>query len=130
LLDTSTVISLEEIDPDSLPEQSAVAAITFAELAAGPPATSDDDERSRRQHRLQWAEATFDPIPFDAAAARAFGRIYAAVAAGGRKARGRRAVDLLIAATALAADLTLYTRDARDFADLEELLDVRPVRLT
>lgn len=101
-----------------------MAAITLAELAAGPHATTDALERSRRQDRLQRAEATFDPIPFDHEAARAYGRIYAAVAATGRKARGQRAVDLLIAATSLAADLPLYTRNAADFEDLRGLIDV------
>ena len=113
LLDTSVVIDLERIDPSSLPAEVAVSALTLAELAAGPHATTDPEERARRQDRLQRAEATFSPLPFDAKAARAYGRIYAAVAAQGRKARGRRAVDLLIAATALAEGLPLYTRNPR-----------------
>lgn len=102
----------------------AVSAITLAELAAGPHATADTAERGRRQDRLQRAEATFDPIPFDASAARAYGRVYAATVSAGRKARGRRAIDLLIAATALAAQLPVYTRNPADFAELESLLDV------
>ncbi|MEJ7570400.1 MAG: hypothetical protein WKF41_19325, partial [Gaiellaceae bacterium] len=77
--------------------------------------------------RLQRAEATFDAIPFDAAAARAYGRLYAEVAAAGRKARGRRALDLLIAATALAAELPLYTRNPSDFDGLGALIDVTAV---
>ena len=124
LLDTSVLIDLDTIDPAQLPVQVAVSAITMAELAAGPHAASDADERGRRQDRLQRAEAAFDPLPFDADTARAYGRIYAAVAAAGRKARGARAVDLLIAATACAADLPLYTRNAADFAALEGLVDV------
>lgn len=99
----------------------------MAELAAGPHATADPDERARRQERLQRAEATFAPLPFDANAARAFGRVYAAVAAKGRKARGRRAIDLLIAATAIAEGLPLYTRNPDDFRGLTELLEVRTV---
>jgi predicted nucleic acid-binding protein len=98
--------------------------VTFAELSAGPHATADPAERARRQDRLQRAEAVFDPLPLDAGAARAYGRVYAAVAAGGRKARGRRAVDLLIAATALAADLPLYTRNPRDFTGLDDLIEI------
>jgi predicted nucleic acid-binding protein len=124
LIDTSVVIDLDVVDPALLPLEVAVSAVTFAELSAGPHATTDPVERARRQDRLQRAEAVFDPLPFDAGAARAYGRIYAAVAAGGRKARGRRAVDLLIAATGLAADLPLYTRNPRDFAGLDALVEI------
>ncbi len=124
MIDTSVVIELENIDPSRLPVQVAVSAITMAELAAGPHATSESDERARRQDRLQRAEAAFDPLPFDAEAARAYGRIYAAVVAAGRKARGARAVDLLIAATACAAELPLYTRNGEDFRAIEGLVDL------
>ena len=95
----------------------------MAELAAGPHAADDPHERARRQDRLQRAEAAFHPLPFDANAARAYGRIYAAVAAAGRTARGPREVDLLIAATALAAGLPLYTRNADHFRALDHLVD-------
>ena len=124
LIDTSVVIDLESIDPADLPLEIAVSAVTMAELAAGPHATSDPAERARRQDRLQRAEATFDPLPFDAAAARAYGRVFAAVRSAGRQARGRRAVDLLIAATAVAAGLPLYTRNPDDFASVSDLLDI------
>jgi predicted nucleic acid-binding protein len=124
LIDTSVVIDLERIEAADLPLEIAVSAVTMAELAAGPHATRDPDERARRQDRLQRAEATFVPLPLDAAVARAYGRIYAVVAAGGRKARGRRAVDLFIAATALAAGLPLYTRNPDDFAGLSGLLEI------
>lgn len=124
LIDTSVVIDLTEIDLERLPAEIAISAVTLAELAAGPHATTDPAERARRQDRLQRAEATFEPLPMDAAAARAYGRIYAAVAVSGRKARGRRAMDLLIAATALAAGLPLYTRNPDDFAGLSDLLDI------
>jgi predicted nucleic acid-binding protein len=124
LIDTSVVIDLPRITPASLPNELAVSAVTLAELAAGPHATSDPDERARRQDRLQRAEAAFDPIPFDGEAARAYGRVYAAVAAAGGKARGRRAVDLLIAATALAAGLPLYTRNPADFAAAKKVVEV------
>ncbi|CAB4362691.1 MAG: PIN domain-containing protein [Actinobacteria bacterium] len=124
LLDTSVVIDLERLDPAHLPVESAVSAITMAELAAGPHATDDPAERARRQDRLQRAEAVFDPLPFDAEASRAYGRVYAAVVGAGRKARGARAVDLLIAATACAQGLPLYTRNPDDFAALHELVEV------
>ena len=124
LLDTSVVIDLDQLDPSKLPLEVAVSAVTMAELAAGPHAASDADERGRRQDRLQRAEAAFDPLPFDSEAARAYGRVYAAVTAAGRKARGARAVDLLIAATACASGLPLYTRNGADFEALEDLVDV------
>lgn len=124
LLDTSVVIALDRLAPEVLPEQAAIAALTLAELSAGPHATSDAEERARRQDRLQRVEATFSPLPFDDVAARAYGRIYGAVAAGGRKARGRRAVDLLIAAVALSRGLPLYTCNPDDFASLPDDLVV------
>lgn len=124
VLDTSVLIDLEDIHSESLPEEVAVSSLTMAELAAGPHSTTDPDERSRRQDRLQRAEAAFDPLPFDSDAARAYGRVFAAVTAAGRKARGARAVDLLIAATALAAGLPLYTRNGRDFEALDDLITV------
>ena len=124
LIDTSVVIEIERIAANALPDEVAVSAITFAELAAGPHATDDLSERARRQDRLQRAEATFEPIPFDRSAARAYGLVYAATVSAGRKARGRRAVDLLIAATAVAAEIPLYTRNPSDFGGLDGLLEV------
>jgi predicted nucleic acid-binding protein len=129
LLDTSVVIDLDRLDPGALPETLAVSSITMAELTAGPHATGDPDERARRQERLQRAEATFDPLPFDVAAARAYGRIYVAATSTGRKARGQRAVDLLIAAIALAGGFALYTRNPDDFAPLAKILEVVSVGL-
>ena len=125
LLDTSVVIDHDLLDPAQLPEASAVSAITIAELTIGPLAARNDDERARRQDRLHWAVATWDPLPFDASAARAYGRIRSALMARGRV--GRRFADLLIAATALAHDLPLYTRNPGDLTGLERLLAVRPV---
>jgi len=124
LLDTSVLIDLDKIDVSVLPIAVAVSVLTMAEVAAGPHATDDPAERARRQDRLQRAEAAFDPLPFDGEAARAYGRIVAAVMAAGRKARGTRAVDLLIAATALSAGLPLYTRNGNDFRALDGLVDV------
>lgn len=124
IIDTSVVIDLEDVPAGDLPAEMAVSAVTLAELAAGPHATTDAAERARRQDRLQRAEATFDPLPVDANVARAYGRIYAAVGGAGRKARGARSLDLLIAATALASDLPLYTRKPDDFGGTESLIDV------
>jgi predicted nucleic acid-binding protein len=124
LLDTSVVIDLERLPIDALPLEAAISAVTMAELAAGPHATSDPAERAIRQDRVQRAEAAFDPLPFDIAASRAYGRVYAAVAAAGRKARGARAVHLLIAATACSNGVPLYTRNPDDFAGLDDLIDI------
>lgn len=124
VLDTSVIIDLDQLDPSQLPIEVAVSAITMAELAAGPHATSDAHERARRQDRLQRTEAAFDPLPFDSDTARAYGRVFGAVAAAGRKARGARAADLLIAATALATGLPLYTRNGNDFRAVEDLVEI------
>ena len=124
VIDTSVVIDLEQIEPSRLPLALAVSSLTMAELAAGPHATNDADERARRQDRFQRAEAVFDPLPFDAEAARAYGRVFAAISATGRTARGARAVDLLIAATACGAGLPLYTRNVEDFRGLEGFIEV------
>jgi predicted nucleic acid-binding protein len=105
-------------------EETSIAAITLAELAAGVHATHDPHERAVRQDRLQRVEATLEAIPFDADAARAYGRVFAAVVAGGRRARGKRAVDLLIAATAASAGLALYTRNPADFSGLKGVIEV------
>lgn len=127
LIDTSVVVDLEQVDPAKLPMEIAISAITLAELASGPHATTDAGERARRQDRLQRAEATFEPLPIDAEVARAYGRVYAAVAASSRKAGGRRAFDLLIAATAVAAGLPLYTRNPDDFTSLSDILQIVPI---
>jgi hypothetical protein len=128
LIDTSVLIGLEGLAPTDLPTELAISAVTLAELAAGPHATADAAERARRQDTLQRTEAAFEPLPVDADVARAYGRVYAAVRAGGTKARGRRALDLLIAATGLANDLPLYTCNTDDFADLAPLIDVVSVQ--
>ena len=123
LLDTSVVIDLPDIDANRLPQESAISTLTLAELAAGPHATTDPDERARRQQRLQWAEATFDPLPFDLDAARTFGLVFAATQKAGRGGR-RRVVDLMIAAVATANGLPLYTRNANDFRGLAKLVKI------
>ena len=126
LLDTSVVIDHDIIDPASLPDESAIAAVTLAELAAGPHASDDPTERGRRQDRLQWAASIWEPLPLDADAARVYGRLFAATRAAGRTSRTRLA-DLLIAATAAANGLPLYTRNADDLIGLEEVVQVIPV---
>jgi predicted nucleic acid-binding protein len=126
LLDTSVVIDHDLIDPSQLPDESAIAAVTLAELAAGPHATEDKEERARRQDRLQWATATWDPLSFDAEAARTYGRIFAATRAAGQTSRSRLA-DLLIASTAAANSLPLYTRNPSDFEALKEIVKFVPV---
>lgn len=126
LLDTSVVIDLPVINGDLLPAESAITAVTLAELAAGPHATNDPIQRAIRQERLQWAEATFDALPFDFSAARSYGRIYALVLATRRQSRGRFA-DLIIASIAAANKLPLYTRNPRDFAGLESMVTVLAV---
>ncbi len=124
LLDTSVVVALERIEPALLPDEPAVSSLTLAELVAGPHATSDPDERARRQERVQLVEATFEPLPFDHGAARAYGRVYAAQVAVGRKARGRRAVDLLIAAIALSNEIALYTCNPDDFTAVNDVIEI------
>jgi len=99
-------------------------ASTVAELTSGPLSTADASERARRLERLQWVETTFEAIPFDVAAARAYGRIYAVSPAAMQKPRGARAVDLLVAATALSRGLPLYTRNAADFRGLTDLMEI------
>jgi len=122
LLDTSVLI-----DPDgsgTLPAETWISALSLAELAAGPHATDDPAERARRQHHLQIIEATYVPLPFDTACARTYGTVFAATTEQGRKPRGRRAVDLLIAATAIANQLPLYTRNPRDLNGLDHLVEI------
>ena len=123
VLDTSVVIDHDLIDADQLPDESAITAVTLAELAAGPHATESKDERARRQDRLQWATATWDPLPFDAESARVYGRMFAAARAAGQSSRARLA-DLLIASTAAASGLPLYTRNPSDFGALKRIIRV------
>ena len=123
VLDTSVVIDHDAIDPALLPDESAISAVTLAELAAGPHATENKDERARRQDRLQWATATWEPLPFDAESARTYGRMFAAARASGQSSRARLA-DLLTASTAAANGLPLYTRNPSDFDALKRILKV------
>jgi predicted nucleic acid-binding protein len=135
LLDTNILILRRWIDPAELPDEMAISAITLAELSAGPHEVRRNDEqsaydehveRARRLDVLQRAESEFDPVPFDAEAARIYGRVSAAVIGSGRKPR-RRMVDLMIAATAIAENLPLFTTNPDDFNGLHDLLTVVPV---
>src|ERR1700722_3820034 len=135
MLDTNIMILRRWIDPSQLPDEMAISAITLAELSAGPNEVrrngeqdmyDEHAERARRLEILQRAESEFDPIPFGAEAARVFGRVTAAVITAGRKPR-RRIADLLIAATAIAEGLPLFTTNPDDFTGLDNLLPVMPV---
>ncbi len=124
LLDTSVVIDWHDpVVVAALPDEMAISAITAAELAAGPHLAATATEAARRQVRLQEVESKLEPIPFDAAAVRSYGLVVAAVVSGGRKPRSRFA-DLLIAATAHANRLDLYTRNADDFTGLDGLVRI------
>jgi len=124
LIDTSVVIDWDEpAVAAALPDMVAVSAITMAELAAGPHLAREPLEKARRQARLQQVESVLDSLPFDAAAARSYGQLVAAVAAAGRSHRSRLA-DLLIAALAHANSLSLYTRNPQDFLGLEALITI------
>lgn len=120
------MILLGEIaDPTTLPDESVISAITLAELSVGPHVAPSDDERSARQQHLQQAEADFEVLPFDADCARAFGGVAAALRASGRKPAAR-AYDALIAATAIAHGIALYTCNPIDFAGIPRL-ELRPI---
>ena len=129
LVDTNIVILRQRIDPAELPDEIAISTVTLAELSAGPHQVVSDRgydeaaERARRLEVLQRVEHEFDPIPFDVDAARAYGRVVAAVVAAGRSPR-RRVADLMIASIAVAEQLTLYTTNPADFAGLDGLLSV------
>ena len=120
LLDTSAVVDLAELDAAALPEECLISAITLAELSVGALVATNATQRSARQAHLQQAEADFDPVPFDAACARAFGRVAASLRRTGRK-RQARAYDALIAATAIAHDLPVFTRNPDDFKGISGL---------
>jgi tRNA(fMet)-specific endonuclease VapC len=122
LLDTSTLLLLPRIkDASVLPDVPLISAITLAELSVGPLVTDDAAERARRLAHVQQAEADFDPLPFDAAAARTFGQVASSLRRTGRKPAAR-ALDALIAAIAMANGLPLYTCNPADFAGIDDLV--------
>ncbi len=121
VLDTSTVILLGRLtDATALPAEPLITAVTLAELSVGPLVTDDERDRVARQAHLQQAEADFEPLPFDASAARAFGGVAASLRRAGRKTTAR-AYDAMIAATALANDLPIYTCNPTDFNGIDGL---------
>jgi len=121
ILDTSTLILLGRLqETDPLPAEPLITAITLAELSVGPLVASTDGERAARQAHVQQAEADFEPLPFDADAARSFGRVAAGLRSAGRKPAAR-AYDAMIAAVAISKDLPLHTCNPRDFTGIEEL---------
>ena len=126
VLDTSVVIDMAVLPNEALPTASTVATVTLGELSAGLHVTNDTVTRATRAERLQRVEATLDALPFDAAAARVYGRMVALTIAFGRNPRPRK-LDLMIAATAAANELPLYTRKPKDFEGLETALTVVPV---
>lgn len=125
LLDTCTVISLPRLRSEhGLPAEPLISAITLAELSVGPLVATSDRERADRLSVLQQAEADFDPLPFDAPAARAFGRVAASLRRAGRKPQAR-AYDALIAAVAIANALPVHTCNPQDFTGIDDLVVVR-----
>lgn len=126
ILDTSVLIAREEEPEIEVPLEIAISVVTLAELHYGVLIAKDDLTRQRRLSRLGAIEASFQPLPVDSAVARAFGVISHAVKAAGRQPRSR-IMDLLIAATALAHNMPIYTRNANDFEGLRSLIDVRIV---
>jgi len=126
VLDTSVVILLGQLAADAdLPEEPLITAVTLAELSVGPLVTDNESERAARQARLQVTEATFEPIPFDVPAARAFGRVAAELRGSGRRTKAR-SFDAMIAATALSRNLPILTANAEDFNGIEGL-EVVPI---
>ena len=126
LLDTSVVIALGSTAVEDLPPRPLISTVTLAELSLGPLVARDAATLAARQATLQLAEASFEPLPFDRAAARTFARVAADLHASGRSTTAR-AFDALIAATAIANDLPLYTANAKDVSGISGL-DVRTVR--
>ena len=120
VLDTSTLILIDRLHPEELPAEPVITAVTLAELSVGPLVAVSDGERAARQLRLQQAEAAFEPLPFDAQAARSFGAVAASLRRSGRKTSAR-AFDAMIAATALANGLPIYTCNPRDFEGIDGL---------
>jgi len=121
VLDTNTLVLLGRFPHDApLPSEPLITAITLAELSVGPLVATDEQQRAARQAHLQQAEADFDPLPFDAAAARSFGQVAASLRRAGRKPAAR-AYDAMIAAICLANELPIHTCNASDFAGVDGL---------
>jgi tRNA(fMet)-specific endonuclease VapC len=125
VLDTSTVVLLGQLVASGLPAEPVITSVTLAELSVAPLVAKDEQERAARQARLQQAEADFEPLPFDTQAARSFGGVAASLRRSGRKVQAR-AFDAMIAATAIANDLPVYTVNPSDFEGIVGL-DLRAV---
>lgn len=124
LIDTSVAVELSKVEIVDLSTRLAISSLTVAELVGGPHAANNEIERRRRQRHLRQVEACIEVLPFDAECAQAYGFVYAAIQGIGRKPRGAYAVDLMIAATALAHDLPVYTLNPKDLRGLENLIEV------
>ncbi|MHB8507331.1 MAG: PIN domain-containing protein [Candidatus Dormibacteria bacterium] len=121
LLDTSVVILFPRLSISAaLPRVSFISAVTLAELSVSALVATNEIDRRARQAELQQAEADFDPLPFDAAAARAFGHVAASLRHAGRKTSAR-SYDAMIAAIAIANGLTLHTCNPADFMGIPDL---------
>lgn len=120
VLDTSVVLA-DAIAP--IPGILAISAATLAELQFGVLVAKTSEVRAERLRRLSVLQRHFEALPVDEAVAVSYGRLAAAVVEAGRQPR-RRVMDLLIAATAHANDAKLYTRNAADFAGLNDLVEV------
>lgn len=127
MLDTSIIAALRLYDPAELPGTFLITAVTLGELSYGPHATDDPLKRAARTAVLQHVEATFDPLPYDQAAARLYGQICAAVRVTGRQPR-TRASDLMIAATAASNALPLFTANPDDFRGAETFVELVAVQ--
>ncbi|HQD22015.1 MAG TPA: type II toxin-antitoxin system VapC family toxin [Arachnia sp.] len=128
MLDTNILILRRLIDPAFLPAQAGISAVVLGELAAGvhnidDAAPNRDLVRSDRIALLQQAEAEFDAFPYTAEAARIYGRMFASVRALGRSPRARTN-DLMIAATAAAERLPLFTTNVDDYRGLDHLVQI------
>ena len=123
MLDTSAVIDLPALDPTLLPVEAAIPAIVLAELAQAVAMTNSAEQVMIRSQRLSDIEAAFAAIPFDREAARRYGTLVALTIAADRDPRPRR-IDLMIAATAAAHGLPLYTRYPADFRGLDSAVIV------
>lgn len=127
LVDMCVIVDRPSVDPQQFPQELVMWALTLADLAAGPHATGNP----RRSPEIGWPAVgpVFDPLPIDAAGARAYGPLYAAVVTMGRKTHRARAFDWMMAAKALANQRPLYNSQPGDFHDVTTLVDVRSVSL-
>lgn len=123
MLDTCTYIDLGLLDPSVLPAVPELTAITLAELHQGVAMAKDAASRAARTEKLGAAIVEFEPLPFDGQAAARFGTLVALTLDASRDPKPRR-LDLMIAAIASARDLPLYTRNAKDFAGLDNMVEI------